>query len=158
MPINFTGIPVGHEVHLEVGEVSLYCDVPEHQKEATPNCFLAHTLQIERFVLGFCTVGLTMETSIRFVSGSSSGVTVSGINQTTMNDRPPGTIINAAVQSWGSGTQAEIPRWGAFYTHPGSKIVVNTTTPNILPGNASEGIFLPAQANLPITGSAWGLM
>jgi hypothetical protein len=106
----------------------------------------------------FVLSGLTMETSIRFVSGSSSGVTVSGINQTTMNNRPPGTIINAAVQSWGSGTQAEIPRWGAFYTHPGSKIVVNTTTPNILPGNASEGIFLPAQANLPITGSAWGLM
>lgn len=35
---------------------------------------------------------------------------------------------------------------------------MNVSTPNILPGNASEGIFIAPQASTPVTGSAWGLL
>ncbi|KAF4611380.1 hypothetical protein G7Y89_g15634 [Cudoniella acicularis] len=106
----------------------------------------------------FVLSGLTMETSTGFVADRISGASVSGVNQTTLNARQPSTVVDDAFQSWKMGTQAEIPRWGALYTLPGSTITVNTSTPNTLPRNTTEEIFLTPQGEAPLVGSAWGLL
>jgi hypothetical protein len=41
---------------------------------------------------------------------------------------------------------------------PGSELIMDTSTPNVLLKNASSGIFLAPQAEVPITGYTWGLV
>lgn len=75
-----------------------------------------------------------------------------------MNTRRPVDLVDAAYERWRFGAPAQIPGWGSLYTELGSTLITNLSTPNTLPADASQGIFLAPQATVPVTGSAWGLL
>lgn len=105
----------------------------------------------------FVLSGLTMNTAPGFAVGHNVGVSVLGINETTMNVRTPVTVFNSAYERWRAGTEAQIPKLGALYTKPGSTLKTNVTTPNILPQDGGAKMFLIPQADVPLTGTSWGL-
>jgi hypothetical protein len=98
-----------------------------------------------------------METFDGYKAGSTPGATVVGINQAAMANRPTFGLVEAANQQWALGSIPQIPLAAAIYVPPGSNIKPNVSTPNSLPANASMGVFLAPQANVPITGDIWGL-
>ncbi|KIW81818.1 hypothetical protein Z517_04844 [Fonsecaea pedrosoi CBS 271.37] len=106
----------------------------------------------------FVLSGLAMSVTTEFVRGQSANARVLGVNETTMNTRNPPTVLDAAYQGWRYGTPAQIPSWGSLYTESGSTLLTNSSTPNTLPADASQGIFLAPQAAMPVVGSAWGLL
>ncbi|OAG43221.1 hypothetical protein AYO21_02507 [Fonsecaea monophora] len=106
----------------------------------------------------FVLSGLAMSVTTGFVRGQSANARVLGVNETTMNTRNPPTVLDAAYQGWRYGTPAQIPSWGSLYTESGSTLLTNSSTPNTLPADASQGIFLAPQAAMPVVGSAWGLL
>jgi hypothetical protein len=53
--------------------------------------------------------GLTMNTSSGYVSGRRAGVAVSGVNETTLNNQFPSSIIDSAFQNWKMGSQTRAP-------------------------------------------------
>lgn len=101
--------------------------------------------------------GLSLETDSGYVrrsSGSGKGVNVQGFSYANFNERLDGEVVTDTEVLWKSTAVPNIPKMGTIYTRPGAE--------RLAPGNlpTDEGvsdIFLTAQADTPIEGTAWGL-
>ncbi|OIW33615.1 hypothetical protein CONLIGDRAFT_696198 [Coniochaeta ligniaria NRRL 30616] len=106
----------------------------------------------------FVLSGLTMETEKSFKLGTVSGVEVSGANATTFDERDPVDLLETTYQGWKSGQPASIPLLGVLYSQPETPLAdFNMTAGNSFPPDATTPLFLPAQAEIPFGGDAWGL-
>ena len=106
----------------------------------------------------FVLSGLSMEAYEGLKAGATLGADVVGASQATMNNRPTGPFLDTVYRTWPTNTKSEIPLAAAVYVASGSELIMKTSTPNVLPMDASSGIFLAPQAEVPITGHIWGLV
>ncbi|KAF1961636.1 hypothetical protein CC80DRAFT_531497 [Byssothecium circinans] len=106
----------------------------------------------------FVFTGLTMETEDSFRPGKRPGLNVVGVNSTSFNARSTFSVLDAAFQNWGQAQEAHIPGSGALYFSPGRANNFNMTRRNTFPSRTEQPVFLAPQAELPVTGEAWGLM
>ncbi|PVH83745.1 hypothetical protein DL98DRAFT_652209 [Cadophora sp. DSE1049] len=105
----------------------------------------------------FVLSGLTMNTSKSWAFGHRAGIAVSGVNETTMNTRTPARVYKSALQLWQTGAEPRLPKMGTFYSKPGHLLHANFSGSNTLPANVDDEIFLGPQANVPLSGTAWGM-
>jgi hypothetical protein len=106
----------------------------------------------------FALSGLTMETRDSFTAGGVANATVVGANATTFNRRRGYRVVDVAYQDWRNAKQAQIPLAAALYSPPGSSLTTNVSAPNALPSDGASEIFLAPQAEVPLVGSAWGIV
>jgi hypothetical protein len=135
-------------------EDPIICYFPE---EADTELALDDLVRVERSVVGVRPLGVDDEHLEWFRRWPCAGASVVGINDMTMNKHLPFRVLDSAFQHWRFGSPAQIPSGAALYTQPGRTIIANISTPNSLPADASEGVFLAPQAAVPLTGSVWGL-
>jgi hypothetical protein len=64
-----------------------------------------------------------------------------------------------SILSWAFARQPRLPLLGAVYSTPGAPTAAsfNMTTGNELPPDTQLPLFLAAQAEVPVTGTAWGM-
>ncbi|KAK4039272.1 hypothetical protein C8A01DRAFT_47229 [Parachaetomium inaequale] len=105
----------------------------------------------------FALSGLTMETRQTYRAGSDPGVSVVGSNATNFNSWTVYTVLDSAYHAWRLDQQPRLPLLGALYSIPGAPIGFNMTTGNELPPNTSVPLVLAPQAEVPVTGTAWGV-
>jgi hypothetical protein len=106
----------------------------------------------------FVLSGLTMETEASFRVGGAPGASVVGANASTFDGRSAVGVLEAAYQVWRLGQKPQMPLLGAFYSPFGQKVDFNLTIVNNLPEYTEEAIFLAPQADMPLSGRAWGLV
>jgi hypothetical protein len=110
---------------------------------------------------GFVLSGLTMEVQPSFKAGHVAGAKVVGANATSFDRRSTADVLEAAYQEWGQGGEPQIPSIGALYTFSDDESTplkdFNMTTGNSLPRDADATVFLAPQAEVPVTGTAWGI-
>lgn len=105
----------------------------------------------------FALSGLTMETEQSYRAGSVPGVSVAGSNATNFNLRSTYDVLESAYEEWRQDRQPRIPLIGALYSMPGATVDFNMTTGNELPSSTESPLFLAPQAEVPVTGTAWGI-
>ncbi|KAL5348880.1 hypothetical protein ACLOAV_006305 [Pseudogymnoascus australis] len=119
-------------------------------------CLLA-LLSILPFI-AFPLSGLVFELGDGYIKTSALPI-VTGRNTTTYNNKPIGGSI--APEAWKMGLTPAIPGYGVVYTPPGVDRSDHSglkTVPNILPLTESiPDMFLAPQADVPVSGEAWGL-
>lgn len=107
--------------------------------------------------------GLCLETTNGFLHGTrGKGATVTGFSYATFNERNTEDAYQGAGITWLNALDARIPGQGIVYTSEGfdrSKHPFLEKVPVVLPqDDGVDRIFLTAQAETPIEGSAWGLL
>lgn len=101
--------------------------------------------------------GLSLETDsgyVRRLSGSGKGVDVRGFFYANFNERLDGEVVTDTETLWKSTAVPNIPKMGIIYTRPGAKPMARGSLPT---DEGVSDIFLTAQADTPIEGTAWGL-
>ncbi|KAL2111027.1 hypothetical protein VUR80DRAFT_384 [Thermomyces stellatus] len=113
--------------------------------------------------IAFPLSGLVFEISDGYIATSDQPV-VAGRNQTTFNKVYPGDLGGPGVNAqyaWRIGATPTIPGFGVVYTPPGydrSQHSCLQKVPNTLPlTEAIPDMFLAPQADVPVSGKAWGL-
>jgi hypothetical protein len=109
----------------------------------------------------FVLTGLTMATRESFKPGRTNSVRavqVLGTNSENFNLRSSYRLLDDAFRSWRRGEAPRVPGLGAVYFEPGSASAFNMTTGNSLPSGAAKAVFLGPQADVVVTGRAWGMM
>ncbi|KAH7081825.1 hypothetical protein BKA63DRAFT_463289 [Paraphoma chrysanthemicola] len=108
--------------------------------------------------------GLTMEMTAGFLHGTNDGIgpMVTGFSYANFNERNMGDAFAGARVTWTNALDARISGHGAVYTPAGFDRFQHQflqKRPTILPkDDGISRIFLAAQAENPIEGSAWGLL
>lgn len=119
-------------------------------------CLLA-LLSILPFI-AFPLSGLVFELGDGYIKTSALPI-VTGRNTTTYNNKPIGA--SKAPEAWRMGLTPAVPGFGVVYTPPGvdrSNHSGLKTVPNTLPLTESiPDMFLAPQADVPVSGEAWGL-
>lgn len=105
----------------------------------------------------FALSGLTMETRQSYRAGSEPTVAVVGSNITNFDIRPTWDVLDSAYQAWRLDRPSPIPLISALYSMPDVSIGFNMTTGNELPSSTEHPLFLAPQAEVPVTGNAWGI-
>ncbi|KAF3912758.1 hypothetical protein ABW20_dc0104533 [Dactylellina cionopaga] len=114
-------------------------------------------------IIGFAAwplTGLTMQTTDGFTIArkwKGEATFVVGRNLSSVNGRDGALTTERATEFWTAGFSPQMPLRKQFYITPGSSIQLNVTSENDLPDDASESIFLSAQADGPLIGLAFGL-
>lgn len=102
--------------------------------------------------------GLSLETEAGFVystARNSTGPNVTGFSYANFNERLPFSASSGASAMWHNAIEPRVPGLGAIYTRSDAK---EPMTPGSLPrDDGVSGIFLTAQTQNPIHGTAWGL-
>jgi hypothetical protein len=106
----------------------------------------------------FVLSGLTMQIESGFKAGNNAAAQLLGLNGSTFDSRTAVDLLTSTYQGWRNNLVVDIPLRAAIYSSPGSKLAINTSTPNTLPSNASSEIFLTPQSTVPITGDIWGVI
>ncbi|RYP15257.1 hypothetical protein DL765_005832 [Monosporascus sp. GIB2] len=119
-------------------------------------CLLA-LLSVLPFI-AFPLSGLVFEISDGHI-GTSAHAFVIGRNMTTFNAKA--IADNSAKHAWQIGLSPTIPGFGVVYTPPGVSRTEHSClerVPNTLPLTKSiPDMFLAPQADVPVSGKAWGL-
>ena len=101
--------------------------------------------------------GLSLETDTGYIiQGRNAGVgpNITGFTYTNFNERNMDEAQTGSQTTWKNAMDARIPGMGVVYTRPDADPV----TPSILPkDDGLSGVFLTAQAEGPIDGTAWGM-
>lgn len=116
---------------------------------ALPNVLLFVALPISG-------LSLEMETGfVRRTARNSTGPGVTGFTYDNFNERVTSEAIRGANSMWKNAMDARVPGLGVIYTRPDAE---EPMPPGALPkDDGVSGIFLTAQAQNPIDGTAWGL-
>lgn len=101
--------------------------------------------------------GLALETEpgyIRELSDSVKGVNVTGYAYANFNNRARGEVVSDAQTFWETTFAPRLPKMGLVYSRPGAEMMPQGTLPI---DRGVTDVFLTAQAETPIEGTAWGL-
>lgn len=120
------------------------------------------TLWLVLFVLStlswsFALSGLTLETGNAFVVGNTAGADVLGLNASNFDQRLTLQFMTEVLDHWQLGTEPRIPLAGSLLVEESSSQSPNASSADNLPSDPVNHIFLTPQANVPVTGRAWGL-
>jgi hypothetical protein len=107
--------------------------------------------------------GLCLETTEGFVHGTrGQGANVTGFTYANFNERHSDEALEGAGVTWVNALDARIPGQGIVYTPEGFDRVQHSyleKLPVVLPrDDGINRVFLTAQAETPIEGTAWGLL
>jgi hypothetical protein len=101
--------------------------------------------------------GLSLETDTGYIirgGNGGAGPNITGFTYSNFNERNTDEALSGAATMWKNSMDARIPGMGVVYTRPNADPV----TPSILPkDDGLSSVFLAAQAEGPIDGTAWGL-
>lgn len=101
--------------------------------------------------------GLSFETEtgyVRQTARNSTGPNVTGFSYANFNERLTSEATDGAFSMWRNAMDARVPGMGVIYTPPDAE----SMPPSVLPkDDGLSGVFLTAQAENPIEGTAWGL-
>lgn len=101
--------------------------------------------------------GLAFETETGYVhqtARNGTGPNITGFSYADFNERLESEAVDGALSMWQNAMDARVPGMGVIYTRPDA----DPMAPSILPkDDGLSGVFLTAQAENPIEGTAWGL-